>query len=305
MKQNNTKAIICGLVAVGSWSTVATAFKIALSQLSVFEMLFIACATALAISCVWLSFTRSWKDLKTVNPTTLAGFAVLGLIMPVTYYSVLFTAYDKLPAQFAQPINYTWPIFLALILSMLNHKKIPVNKQIGMLVSFSGVVAISVFGGKVSTLNVNAIGFGLSFLSSVLWALYWILNDRYKNKVSQKAALFLTFFFGMIYLIIGSFWLPLNITLSKALFSGIYIGSFEIGIPFICFGYALRKCSNPLLINQMCYLSPFLSLFLIANVLHEKIQPVTYIGLLLIVGGLVYNEFIADHHKEKILERVS
>ncbi|MDE6023584.1 MAG: EamA family transporter, partial [Muribaculaceae bacterium] len=68
-----------------------------------------------------------------------------------------------------------------------------------------------------------------------------------------------------------------------------YIGCFEMGIPFLTFGLALRITKNPALINQMCYLSPFLSLFLIAIVLGETIVPATYVGLALIVAGLIFN----------------
>ena len=32
---------------------------------------------------------------------------------------------------------------------------------------------------------------------------------------------------------------------------------FEIGIPFVCFGMAIQLTSNATLVNQMCYLSPF------------------------------------------------
>ena len=67
-----------------------------------------------------------------------------------------------------------------------------------------------------------------------------------------------------------------------------------MGIPFLTFGMALRITGNPALINQMCYLSPFLSLFLIAMVLGEKIAPATYAGLALIVAGLVYNQYFAE-----------
>ena len=48
MKQNNS-AIVYASIAVLSWSTVATAFKIALMHLTHFGMLLIASCTALAI----------------------------------------------------------------------------------------------------------------------------------------------------------------------------------------------------------------------------------------------------------------
>lgn len=79
----------------------------------------------------------------------------------------------------------------------------------------------------------------------------------------------------------------------EAILSGAYIGAFEMGVPFICFGLAIRTTDNPALINQMCYLSPFLSLFFISVVLREAIMPTTIVGLVLIVGGLVYNEYFA------------
>ena len=48
MKQNNS-AIVYASIAVLSWSTVATAFKIALMHLTHFGMLLIASCTALAL----------------------------------------------------------------------------------------------------------------------------------------------------------------------------------------------------------------------------------------------------------------
>ena len=70
-----------------------------------------------------------------------------------------------------------------------------------------------------------------------------------------------------------------------------YVGAFEMGIPFICFGMAMRLTSNPALVNQLCYLSPFLSLFFIAVVLGEPVVLTTYVGLALIVLGIVFNQY--------------
>lgn len=293
---NETKSVILGGVAVLSWATVATAFKIALSHMSVFEMLFVACASALAIFTVWMTITHSWGELKKLTPKIWGRFAFLGMVAPTAYYLVLFTAYDYLPAQIAQPLNYAWPILLAIMLAVFGHKPIPHAKYLGMVVSLAGVVFISV-GGKGITGELSLAGVLLAFGSAFLWALYWIINDSLKDAVSEVASLFLTFLFGMIYLSIGTIFYPISSLPLEAILSGAYIGAFEMGIPFICFGMAIRITNNPALINQMCYLSPFLSLFLIAMVLGEPIMPTTYIGLVLIVAGLVYNEYFAGKKK--------
>lgn len=293
--KTSIRPLALGSVAVVSWSTVATAFKIALTHSTVFEMLFVASATTLLIFSVWMTVSGSWGELRRLTPRTYSRFAVLGLVMPVAYYTVLFMTYDYLPAQVAQPINYTWPILLAFLLALFGHKPIPAAKYAGMAVSLAGVTMISL-GGKGVEGFLSPFGLLLGFCSSMLWALYWILNDSLKSQASQGTSIFLTFLFGMAYLSVASIFMPIGDIGVETLLSGAYIGAFEMGIPFICFGMALRETENPALINQMCYLAPFLSLFIISTVLGEKILPSTYIGLTLIVGGLIYNEFFAARH---------
>jgi len=83
-----------------------------------------------------------------------------------------------------------------------------------------------------------------------------------------------------------------------------YVGAFEIAIPFICFGMAIRMTSNPALVNQLCYLSPFMSLFFISIVLGEQIYLSTYIGLILIVGGIVFNQYFAHRITMKLYRSI-
>lgn len=290
--KSSVRPVILASVAVLSWSTVATAFKVALQTMSTFGMLFVACATALIIFTVWMLITGSWHELRLLTPNLWMRFASLGLIAPVVYYLMLFKAYDLLPAQIAQPINYIWPILLAILLAMVEKKPIPKSKYLGMFVSLGGVVVIS-FGGNAIAGEISVVGILLAIISALLWGLYWMVNDSLKDKVSEIPALFLTFFFGMCYMFIGNFFFPIGHLETKSLLAGIYIGAFEMGIPYICFGIAIRETKNPALINQMCYLAPFLSLFVISIVLKEPIVPTTYVGLALIIGGIIYNQYIA------------
>ncbi|WP_302986938.1 DMT family transporter, partial [uncultured Muribaculum sp.] len=124
-------------------------------------------------------------------------------------------------------------------------------------------------------------------------ATYWMFNNRLKDSVDECVSLFLSFLFGTVYMCIAACFMPVDISSWSGILAGMYIGGFEIGIPFICFGMAIRITSNPALINQMCYLSPFMSLFFIAVILGEPIMLTTYIGLFLIVAGIVYNQYFA------------
>lgn len=284
----NTKSIILASTAVLSWATVATAFKIALEHLTVFNMLFIATWTALLVFTLMMILEKKWRQLQKMPGKMIIATSALGLLNPVIYYLVLFRAYDMLPAQMAQPLNYAWPIVLLILLAIFNHEKISGKKYIGMLVSVSGVFCISLGGGGVKG-GVSVAGIAMALFSAVIWATYWLLNNRLKDKVDTTVALFLGFLAGAIVLTSVGVFVGIEIGSVEGMLSGVYIGCFEMGIPFLTFGMALRLTKNPALINQMCYLSPFLSLFLIAMVLGETIVPSTYGGLALIVAGLVYN----------------
>lgn len=290
MKQNN-KAILYACVAVLSWSTVATAFKKSLEHITHFELVLVACLTSLVIFTVLMTVQKKWGLLKGLSLKDWGYFALLGLLNPVAYYLVLFKSYDLLPAQVAQPINYAWPIVLVVLLAIFTRQPIPAKKYIGMAISLGGVATISLGGGQAIGGNLPVSGLLLAALSAFLWASYWVVNNKNKDRFDASLAFFMTFFFGSIYMVIGSLFVGVDLNTAPGVLWGAYVGAFEMGIPFIFFGMAMRMTDNPALINQLSYLSPFMSLFIISMVLGEKIVPTTMIGLALIVFGIVFNEY--------------
>lgn len=290
MKQNN-KAILYACVAVLSWSTVATAFKKSLEHITHFELVLVACLTSLVIFTVLMTVQKKWGLLKGLSLKDWGYFALLGLLNPVAYYLVLFKSYDLLPAQVAQPINYAWPIVLVVLLAIFTRQPIPARKYIGMAISLGGVATISLGGGQAIGGNLPVSGLLLAALSAFLWASYWVVNNKNKDRFDASLAFFMTFFFGSIYMVIGSLFVGVDLNTAPGVLWGAYVGAFEMGIPFIFFGMAMRMTDNPALINQLSYLSPFMSLFIISMVLGEKIVPTTMIGLALIVFGIVFNEY--------------
>ena len=287
----NTQAILLALAAVLSWSTVATAFKVALTYLTHFEMLLIASLTSVAIFALVLTYQKKWTLVKHLTSKQWKELAFQGFLNPTAYYLILFKAYDMLPAQVAQPVNYAWPIVLLVLLAVFAKQPIPTKKYIGMVISMAGVVTISLGTGQLTGMSVPVQGVLLAALSAIFWASYWMVNNKFKHRIDAIVALFTSFSCGTIYLLVSIPLFGISIPSVTGLLAGMYVGGFEMAIPFICFGIAMRITTNPALINQLCYLSPFLSLFFIAMVLREPIVVTTYIGLALIVAGIVFNEY--------------
>lgn len=291
--KNTNKALLFVTITVLSWSTVATAFKIALKELSHYELLLVAATTALIVFAAVITFQSKWHLLKNITGKQWLSYALTGFLNPAFYYLVLFKAYDLLPAQLAQPINYFWPILLTIMLAVFTRQHIPGIKFAGMAVSFVGVVIISLGPGSISGTNFSLTGLLLAFFSAFIWAAFWMLSKK-NPRTDNTVNLFVSFLFGVAYLLAGSFFVDINLHSFRGMIAGIYSGMFEMAIPFIFFGMALRKTGNPTLINQLCYLSPFLSLFLIHFILGEKIYLTTIIGLILIVAGILFNEYLAN-----------
>ena len=289
----NTKSIFFAAAAVLSWSTVATAFKVAQTYLTGFELLLVACLTSLFIFTIAITVTHKWGIVRSTPMKVWRSSAILGLLNPVVYYLVLFKAYKLLPAQIAQPINYMWPIVLLILLAIFAGQPIPRKKYIGMFMSLGGVTLISAGSGSMISSGLSGSGLILAAVSALLWASFWMINNKNKNNCDATVSLFMSFLFGSIYMIVASPFVGIDIQSLKGVLAGIYVGTFEMGIPFFFFALAMRNTSNPALINQMCYLAPFISLFFISTILHEEIVFTTYAGLVLIVVGIIFNEYFA------------
>ncbi|MHC5076199.1 MAG: DMT family transporter [Planctomycetota bacterium] len=284
--EKQKQAFLYAIAAVLFWSTVATAFKITLDHIDPLSLVLYASISSTLVLLLNLIFTKKIPLLKTVTKTALARSALLGLLNPFLYYIVLFKAYDLLPAQQAQPLNYLWPIMLVLLSAPLLKQKISPKSIIAIFISFTGAFIISTQGRLSNFKPTDPFGVTLALGSSIIWALYWIYNIKQKQDV--VLSLFLNFCFGTIYMLITFSLLfkfqPLTVT---AVCGSIYVGIFEMGITFLVWLKALKLSSKTAHVANLIYLAPFISLIFIALVLKENIHPSTIAGLTFIIIGII------------------
>ncbi len=288
---NTSLAYIYGLVAVLLWSTVATAFKIALSFYTPLQLVFVAVLT----SIIALSVIILWQKKHTLMLRQFKrrpGFYLLsGILNPFLYYFVLFEAYDLLPAQQALSLNYTWAILLPILaVPLLGHKLTKLD-VIAALIAYSGVYIIAT-GGNVTAFNFDSpkgIAFVLS--STVIWCLYWVTNT--KDDGDATVSLLLSFLIGLPLVTIAMLiHQPISDFSWQALTAGVYVGLFEMGITFVLWLMALKTTEKTSNITTLVFLTPVLSVGFIALILKEQIASSTYIGLCFILTGLILQKLI-------------
>ncbi len=283
---NDKKSIIFGLSAVLAWSTVATAFKLALEYAEPLNLVFYS-----SLFSTIILFFANFKRIKSYQisdlKSNLKKSILPGLLNPFVYYIVLFSSYDMLPAAHAQIINYSWGIILAILSAVVLKKHLKAKSIIGIIVSFAGT-GIVIAGASSANKEIHILGYILAFFSAFLWAIYWILNIKDSRNANEK--LFWNFFISLIFILCYSVIDADILTFQKeVIIYSAYIGTFEMGLTFILWGKALYYSDNTAKISNLIYLSPFLSLILINAVLKEAIEMSAVLGLMLIVIGLIIN----------------
>lgn len=293
---NQRKAYIFALLSILSWSTVATAFKIGLRHLDFVQLLFYSVLFAIIILFIVLIFQKKIRLVFTYTRNDYLKSAFLGLINPFGYYMVLLKAYSLLPAQIAQPLNYTWPIMLVLLSIPFLGQKLTLRSFVAIIISFLGVFFISLRGNFDSFDVKEPFGVFLALISSVFWAFFWIFNV--KDKRDEVVKLFLNFVFGLIYIIIALVVLSdFRFENINGLYSSAYIGMFEFGLPFVFWLKALKIADSTDKISNLVFLSPFLALIFIHLILGETIFYTTIIGLVLIVSGIIVQQIKLNKRK--------
>ncbi|WP_372946685.1 DMT family transporter [Mariniphaga sp.] len=294
---STNKAYLFAALAVFFWSTVATAFKIALRELDVIQLIFFASVVTVLVLFMLLLVQGKTGMLFRQTKREVISSVLLGAFNPLFYYIVLFKAYSLLPAQLAQPLNMVWPIVLALLSVPFLGQKIGKWSIAGLFVSFIGVVFISSQGGWSGFRNTSFTGVLLALSSSVLWSVYWILSVR--DKRDEIVKLFLNFFFGLIFLTIAMyFFSDFNVKPGPGLVAAVYVGIFEVGITYVLWMKAMQLSTNNAKIGNLVFLAPFVSLIFIHFILKETIYITTFIGLVFIVSGIFTQRL--DRKKQKV-----
>jgi drug/metabolite transporter (DMT)-like permease len=282
---NDRRAMLHALGAVALWSTVATAFKLSLYHLSPLALVTLASCTSWLLFALVLWRTGFRNAYRGASRRDVVTALAIGMLNPALYYFLLFAAYDRLPAQEAMAINYTWAITLALLAAPLLRHRLGRQELAAAAVSYLGVFVIATRGDVLGIRFADPVGVGLALASTLVWALCWIANTR--HRLAPAAGLFLNFTAATPVLLLVSWSSGQFDDLAwPGAVGGLYVGIVEMGVSFLLWLSAMKLTTNTLRISTLIFLAPPVSLTIIWAVLGEPIMPTTLVGLALVLGGL-------------------
>lgn len=294
-----TKAYLLTLLTILFWGGAASAFKLGLAHVEPYTLLLYSVAISTLALLGILVVQGRIGQLRTIPIPALTKALLLGILNPFLYYVVLFKAYALLPGQIAMALNYGWPLVLTVLSVPILRQPLNRSQLMAVAISFVGAIMIATKGQFTHFGDVSQAGLLLAGGSTLIWASFWLVNA--KDGLDPVLKLLLGFTSGLVCTLLASplfggiHWPP--VAAWPAL---LYIGLFEMGITFALWLSALQLTLTAARIGNLIYATPFLSLLFLHLTIGEQIHPATLVGLSLIIGSLVFQEFQARRAKKTI-----
>jgi len=145
-----------------------------------------------------LVFLICKKESLKVNRKEFFILLILGLLYGLSS-DFLFLGYQLLTPGIASTVLFVYPIFVALLLALFFKEKITRFTFISLLITFSGVLVLSIHD---SDLKINFSGLLVCILCALFYAVYMVIVNKSGMKVSGIKITFYSLFFSSVYYLV-------------------------------------------------------------------------------------------------------
>ena len=279
------KSYIYAGLTVLIWSTLATVVKLVLKDIPNFQALAISSAFAFVFLLILNIINGSIKEMKHYrikDCLTMAGLGFLGLFM---YSALYYYGIAELGSQEACILNYLWPMMIVIFACIILKERITVKKIIAMLMSFAGIVVLTLGSGGVSSGN-RLFGIIACVTAAVCYGLFSVLNKKHSlnQNVTMMWIWFTTALCSLVLSLIFENWQPI----AGVQWLGIaWLGIVVNAVAYLLWAIALKGASDSAKIANLAYLVPFISIIISWLVLKEQITINAVLALVLIIGGIL------------------
>ena len=219
-----------------------------------------------------------------MSPQTILKMAGLGFLGLFLYSALYYYGIDQLTSSEACILNYLWPLMTVIFSGILLHEPMTAKKIVSMLLSFLGIVILSL-GGEHGSGNA-ALGILACILAAACYGLFSVLNKKegMDQGLTMMVIWLTTSLCAALCSLFGKPWVPVH-GLSWA--GLIWIGVFLNAVAYLLWALAINGTDSTAAIANLAYLVPLLSMILSILFLHEPLKLQLILALVLIVGGIL------------------
>ena len=212
-------------------------------------------------------------------------FLLLAAFNVIFFFGFQTLAILHLPSGTAAVLEYLQPMLVGLLAWMILGESLSLAKIVGLILGFSGIVAVSVgslFG------NISAAGVAFGAGSALSWALGTVFFKRYEARISTMWAVAIPFVIGgmvltLVGLAIESF---SDVSPTATLFASLsYVSLVEIALAWLIW-FGLIRAGEVSRVAVYVFFVPLVSIVIGAIFLDERLTTSLLIGTFLIVSGI-------------------
>jgi drug/metabolite transporter (DMT)-like permease len=212
-------------------------------------------------------------------------FLLLAAFNVIFFFGFQTLAILYLPSGTAAVLEYLQPMLVGLLAWMILDESLPLAKIVGLILGFSGIVAVSsgsIFG------NISPVGVAFGAGSAFSWALGTVFFKRYEARISTMWAVAIPFVAGGMVLTLFGFaiesWSEVSPT--GTLFASLsYVSLVEIALAWLIWFGLVRK-GEASRVAVYVFFVPLVSIVIGAIFLDERPTLSLLIGAALIVTGI-------------------
>lgn len=236
------------------------------------------------------------KENLKITPKELYVVVLLGLSYALSS-EFLFMGYDLLSPGIASTILFIYPVFVALIMFLVFKEKLNRLTVLSLILAFSGVLTLSM---KNNSFEINFPGLIVVLLSAFFYALYILIVNQTKIKLSGFKLTFFSFLFTSLYFLVKA----------KFLGDSLLLPNVNMLINFVVFAFVTTLISSLALVFAIKYigstptailgaLEPVVAVAVSVLMFNEVLSINLIIGITLIIIAVIVN-IISDSRKAKV-----
>ena len=236
------------------------------------------------------------KENLKITPKELYVVVLLGLSYALSS-EFLFMGYDLLSPGITSTILFIYPVFVALIMFLVFKEKLNRLTVLSLILAFSGVLTLSL---KNNSFEINFPGLIVVLLSAFFYALYILIVNQTKIKLSGFKLTFFSFLFTSLYFLVKA----------KFLGDSLLLPNVNMLINFVVFAFVTTLISSLALVFAIKYigstptailgaLEPVVAVAVSVLMFNEVLTINLILGITLIIIAVIVN-IISDSRKAKV-----
>lgn len=276
------------LGAILCWASLAAAVGRGLDRLHPEQVLFIGLLTA-GLALAARNAVRSGRPLP---PWPGWRAAAVGLYGIWGYHTLLVTALNLAPRIEANILNYTWPLWIVVLGSLLPGERRSGWAIPSAMVGFAGAALVISGAGGLSTFEsvdmpISAWwGLALAVAAGFCWGSFTILLRRVTRPGQDGMTWYCLLSAAAAGLLLLARGLPMAVPLEQ-LWVPVFIGLVPLGLAFLLWERAVQGC-NLQVLGLLSFLTPPLSVVLQALAAGISLSTHHLSGLALILAGAAW-----------------